>query len=304
MFRRTNLQYIQQSRLSELEVLVHYFGKDLLVWLFAAIVAVRTYLIWRRRIVPSLFWDGLAYGALAYFAGFLLLGMVGAYYLAPVDVIAVLCLGRLAFLSWGKLHPGSKVAASLLVCAILFQSVSLSAYRIFERKNLIRAKVEIANLIQARHKHGDGTAIRLFFPFASRYLTMEFGAYLSYRGIPVEGAGDEPAGTNRVLLVSRAMTNDGLLQDYRGIMGHADDSPDPEDLVIILPDDAASFAEIAPYRDGGDLLLTYEPRPRLPQWFDSLSRRLFFSYPDSFPVPDHWLNASVTLWNGEGVSRD
>ena len=37
-------------------------------------------------------------------------------------------------------------------------------------------------------------AVRLFFPFAGSYVIMEFGAYLSYRGIPVEGAVNEASG--------------------------------------------------------------------------------------------------------------
>jgi len=296
MFRHTSLQYAHQQRIPEAQVLLAYLKMDLLAWLFLAVVVGRSCLIWRRRIAPSLLWDGLAYGAAAYFAGFLFLGLVSPYYLAPMDVIAVLYLGRIAVLSWGKMQPGIRVAALLLLFAILFQNVSLSVFREFERKNFIRANAAIAGVVQAQCQARAGNALRLFFPFSSRNLTMEFGAYLSYRGLRVEGAGDESAATNKVVLVSRAMTKDGLLQDDTSIVGHAGRMPEPGDPSQALPADAVSLAETTPFRDRGDLLLSYEPRPRLPRWFDLLARRLDFPRPNSGPIPDRWLNASVTLW--------
>ena len=296
MFRHTKLQYIQQVRMPELEVLLSYLKVDLLAWLFAIVVLIRIFLIFKRRIVPSPFWDSLAFGGLAYMTAFLFLGMYSGYYWAPTDVIAILYLGRLACLSWEKSRPSIKITVSLALCAVLVQCVLGSTYRLYERKNLIHAKAQIADLIQKQYRHNADGPLRLFFPFTSPYLTMEFAAYLDYRGLPVEEAGNELAGTNRVEIVCRAMTKDGLIQNYRNILGHAGQAPKTGDLVIFLPDDRASRAEVSHYINGGDPIFSYEPRPSIPGWFDFLARHLHFTYVNSFSIPDHWLNASVILW--------
>ena len=94
----------------------------------------------------------------------------------------------------------------------------------------------------------------------------------------------------------KAMTKDGLIQGSRNIIGHAARAPRPGDLVILLPDDHASNADVSPYLHGGNLILSYEPCPPLPRWFDFLARHLHFTYANSFLIPDHWLHASVILW--------
>lgn len=305
MFRHTNLQYAHNARLPELEVLLSYFEADLLAWVFVAVVVVRACLIWKRRIMPSPFWEGLAYGGLAYFAGFLGLGMFSAYYLAPVDVIAVLYLGRCAILSWGNQRLGSRIAVVIAFSGVMIQNVSLSAFREIERMNLIHAKAGIADVILAQCQRNVGTATRIFFPFANRYVTMDFGAYLSYRGVPVEGVDAGSTGETNVVMVSRAMPKDGPFLDYRNIMGHAGRVPEPGDLVIVMPDDYASLAEVAPYQQGGDTIFSYEPHPRVPTWWWSLVRRLHVIFPpwENEPPTDHWLDASVTVWKGMSQPR-
>jgi hypothetical protein len=303
MFGHTRLRYAQQHRLPELDVLLLYLKMNLLTLLLAAVAGARALLIWKRKIIPSPFWEGLAWGGLAYFASYLGLAMYSAYYLAPVDLIAVLYLGRLVALSWNGQRQGRKVVIGLAVCVVLAQIVSLSSVREFERKNLIRAKAEMAGIILARYQHDNGATLRLFFPFASRYVTMEFGAYLSYRGIPIE---DGFMGKPDVLLISRAMPADGKLVDYQNIIGHPGQVPEPLDLVIILPDDNASFADVEPYLKGGDRLFLYDPCARFPQWLWACVKPLHFVSPpfEHQPLPDHWLAASVTAWSGHAESGD
>jgi hypothetical protein len=140
---------------------------DLLALLFVGAVLFRTYLIARRRVAPSLLWDGQAFGAVACFVGYLGLGISAAYYLAPVDLIALLYVGRLAILSAEKMHSWGKLATLVLLVAIVVQDVALSAFRVFEQKSAIHAKGEIAQVVQARYQNAAGNVRRLFFPFAS-----------------------------------------------------------------------------------------------------------------------------------------
>jgi len=293
-----HMQYAHAHAAPAAEVVLAYIKHDLLVWLFVALVLGRAYLILRHRVPPLPLWDGLALGGMACFTSYLYLGMFSCYYLAPVDLIAVLYVGRFAILSWGQRSLGGKVAIMALLGAVLFQDVSLSAFLVFERKNVIHGKAEIARVIKAQCQSGAGNAQRVFFPFANPYRIMEFATYLSYRGLCVEGVPVESAGLNSVALVSRAVAKDGPCVGYASPVCHAGSSPDPGDLVVVLPDDDASLANTTAYLSGGELLLSYEPRPRMPPWFNRLVGRLrvaSFGFRHKMH-PDRWLHASVTAW--------
>jgi hypothetical protein len=291
-------QYTHDYGLPAAEVVLAYFKLDGLAWLFVAVVLGRVHLILRHRALPLPLWDGLAFGGVACFAAYLYLGMFSAYYLAPVDLIAVLYVGRFAILSWGQRGLGSKVAITVLLGAVLFQDLALSAFRVFERKNVIHGKAEIARVIKAQFRSGTENRRRVFFPFARPYNVMEFASYLSYRGFAVEGLPVQSDSMNAVVLVGRAVAKDGPCVDYEKLVCHAATSPDAGDLVITLPDDDASFAEAAPYRSEGELLFSYEPRPRIPQWLIPFVGHLHVASNDFVQkkLPDRWLHASVTAW--------
>ena len=298
MLPHPNVQYAAEHRLSMAGLLLAYIKLDLLAWLFVFVVVGRGYLILRRRVAPSLFWDPLALGGVAYFAAYLGLRIYSAYYLAPADVIAVLYLGRCAILSWPQMHASARVASLALLAAIAFQCVSLSAFRLYERKNLVRARSEMARVVQARYQSSGGTAQRLFFPFAKPSVIMQFAAYLNYRGIPVEEVSPETLAPNNLVLVGSAVPEDGPCILHAEFLCHSGTASDPGDLVIVMPDDEASLTEVAPYRDRGELLFSYEPRPRIPQWLRPFLDRLRIASPHfAFKeLPDRWLQASVTLW--------
>ncbi len=149
------------------QVVLAYARVDLLALLLVAVLLGRSYLIVRNRTAPSLLWDGLAFGGVVCLLAYLRLGMFGMYYLAPVDLIAVLYVGRFAVLSWPRMRAWSKAAALVFTFTVLVQTVAASAYVLFEEKNLIHAKAEIASVVEARYRSGGGTVLSLFFPFAS-----------------------------------------------------------------------------------------------------------------------------------------
>jgi len=296
-----NMQYADERRQPRTEVLFAYLRVDLLVWLFVALMLARVSMILRGRAAPAALWDGLAFGGVFYLAAYPYLGIFATYYLAPVDLIAVLYVGRFAILSWPKVPSWGKVAGLMLAFAIILQDVSLSAMALFERKNIIRGKVETAGIIEAQYDSRAGSAIRLFFPFASPYVIMEFAAYLSYRGVPVEGAADKTAGLDSVILASSAVAEDGPCVEYSSIRCHALSGPDPGDLVIVLPDDEGSFAESSVYRERAELLFSYVPRPPIPQRLFSRIPRIASSsawvpgYMNK-KLPDRWMYAAVMIW--------
>jgi hypothetical protein len=280
------------------ELILNYIRIDILAWLFVAIVLGRAYLVLRRRVAPDLLWDGLALGGTACFVAYLALRIFSIYYMAPVDFIAMLYLGRLLVLSLAKLSSWGKMAAMLMTLVVLAQGVLVSAYTVFERKNIIRGKVEIASLVQGQFQRSSGNVLRLFFPFANPYVIMEFASYLSYRGVSIEGATDGARGPNNVVLAASTATEDGLCVAWLKIRCHVVKGPSPGDLVIVLPDDEPSLAKAWEYRNGGELLLLYEPYPRLSQWLSSLFDQLHIRAlrHGSGTMPGSWLYGSVTLW--------
>jgi hypothetical protein len=298
MFPHWTMQYATGRRLPLLESAVAYLKEDVLAWLLAALVFVRIHRICSHRVNPDPLWDGLAIGAVACLFGYLCLSMYAAYYLAPVDIIAVLYIGRFVILRWGQFAPQLKAVVALTLIAIALQDLSLSAFRAFERKNVIHAKAEMAEVIKKHVPTGPRETQRLFFPFSTPYTVMEYGAYLSYRGVAIDGVVDKPSGPAKIELVSRNTSKSGRCVDYRAIVCNTGMEPDRGDLVILLPDDDASPRQVDAYRDGGDAIFSYEPHPILPRWLFPLVNDLSIVSPIASrkDLTDTWLHASVIVW--------
>jgi hypothetical protein len=290
--------YNDDFRLPMAEVLASYLRVDLLVWVFVAVVLVRVVLILRRDVAPSPLWDGLALAGMSCLGGYLCLRMYSAYYLAPVDLIAILYLGWLAVLSVGKMRFGTKLCALALLSLVLLQDISLSAFRMYERKNVIHAKAEMGRVIEARFESDPQNVKRLFFPFASPFQVLEFASYLNYLGVPVERAQAGFAATGSVELAGEAIKKDGPC-GYRAFVCHAGRGPDPGDLVVVLPDDLTRSDELNSYQhESAGPLFSYHPRPSIPLWLRSYVNCLHVVSPvfAHNQLPDLWLHASVTVW--------
>jgi hypothetical protein len=143
---------------------------------------------------------------------------------------------------------------------------------------------------------------RLFFPFASPYVIMEFAYDLNYRGVPVEGAAAAAGRRNSVVLATRALAKDGALLGLGGRSVSGGSRSRPGDLVIVLPDDEASLAEASRYRERGALCFPMKPRPPMPHWLQSPATDLIghrtiaaFRYTHK-TLSDRWMDASATVW--------
>ncbi len=190
--------------------------------------------------------------------------------MAPVDLIAVLYVGRFAFLIKPQIRSWKTVPALVLGSTLFLYGGALSAFSVFERKNVVHANVRLAGVIAAQSQSDPSHVTRLFFPFSAVYPITEFAAYLVYKGVPVEGGPDNIPGSKSVAIVTKTSTVDQRCVDYRDFICHAANVPAPGDLVIELPDDPESRADINPYRKGGESLLTYTPHPSMPRRIYSL----------------------------------
>ena len=299
MYPHFGARYAVQLRLPFQQMLGSYLQIDLLAFVLILVVSIRSLLIVKGTLSPSLLWDPLALGAVFYIAGYLVLRMQSAYYLAPADVIAVLYLGHLA-LQYARSSVWQTTSLiAVLGIIILAQDVLLSAFRMFEAKNVVHAKALIGKEIQRRYESVPRSVFRIFFPFASPTSQMELGAYLDYRGVPIEG---DPSTLDRgrtVELVGRTIQKDGLCVISRPLICHHVDKPAPGDLVVILPDDGADAADVAEYRrPGDDVLLSYSPYPPMSATVKDLIAPLRVISPKfaRSSLPENFLHASVILW--------
>jgi hypothetical protein len=294
---RPNMNYTITYQLQEpfITTLLSYTRRDVLAWLLAAVAAGRIYLILRGRAASRPLWDGLALGGVACFVAYLYLGLARPWYSAPVDLIAVLYVGRFAVLSLESTRLWSKSIVLSLIFIVVCQSIVFSAAKLYERKNVIHGKVEIARVVEEQYRIRAGHPLRLFFPFTAPYWIMEFAAYLSYHGIPVGGGDVADVGRpDDVVLAGRAIAKDGSCMGYNTtIQCHVAIRPAPGDLVIVLPNDSPSRAQASPYRARGELFY-YEPRPAIPVWLLALIIDLAGHL--HIAIPDGWMEGSVTIW--------
>jgi hypothetical protein len=288
---RPNMNYAFATLRPFVGTLLAYARRDVLAWLLAAVAAGRIYLILRGRVAPLPLWDGLALGGVACFVAYLYLRGVQPHYSAPVDLIGVLYVGRFAVLSLESPRSWSKSIVLSLMFIVVCQNIVLFAATLYERKNAIHGKVEIARVVEEQYRIHTGHPLRLFFPFTDPYWIMEFAAYLSYHGIPPEGGdGADTGRPDDVVLAGLAVAGDGPCVGYQTIQCHAAIRPAPGDLVIVLPDDSASRAQASLYRARGELFY-YEPRPAIPVWLLALIT-------DHLHIAnsDRWMEGSVTIW--------
>lgn len=298
MFPHYNTSYVDEFRLPLAQVLTSYVKLDLLVWVLVAVVIARIVLILRRGVEPSPLWDGLALAGICFLIGYIILRMYGGYYLAPVDLIAVLYLGRLAVLSVKDMGLGTRLCALTLLILVVMQDLSLSAFRMYERKNVIHAKAEIGRMIQARYESDPENVKRLFFPYAKPFVVMEFASYLNYLGVRVEQTPTPSLAASGVMLVGRALQENGPC-GYRPFVCHAASKPDPGDLVVLLPDDSTQGDEWSAYlQQSTAVLISYHARPSIPRsllpYVNHL--RVISTEFSQDQLPDHWLDAAVIVW--------
>ena len=103
-------------------------------------------------------------------------------------------------------------------------------------------------------------------------------------------------GEDSVILATSALPEDGPCVWWTSIRCHAAGGPTSGDLVIILPDDDASLADVSVYR--GKPLFYYEPHPSIPDRLHEFfaSFHIATTRYRSKVVPDRWMDGSLTVW--------
>jgi hypothetical protein len=263
IFPGTNLQYLASRHLSPGETILEYLRLDWLVCIFSGFTIWRFYRVFRGAAPPELIWDGLAAGGLAYFAAYLAMGLTSEYFLAPVDLIAVLYLGRYVYLSWKAVKPRFRAAAAVLSLLVVCNNLDNSTYRVLQRKWTIKEKQRITGAILERYRSDPQHPIKLYFPVTSEYNMAEYAAYLNYRGLTVEEDPPRSGQRPRVELYGANIRRDGPCVRWLPFVCHAG-AEVLERITVILPEDAFSSTGFNAYRQAEERLLPQKQGPSQP----------------------------------------
>lgn len=295
MLPHRSLSYIASTHENVGSALLAYLRIDCIPFVLAVIVIVRLgrFVVSKCELDPL--WDSLALAACVVFACTIGLRLYSGYYLAPVDLIAVLYLGRLASAwiskpSWLR----RSLVAGVFLC-VMAQSVAYSWFRVVERKNVIALKGQFADFLRGYVPDVKDSTVELFFPYANGYRLMELSAFLRYRGFQPAGQQvNSPEAGPSFAVEGRELFNDSRCVEYRDYSCTHRESPEAGALIVVLPDDDASMEDVRDISKDSMLLLSARASAMWTgpdSWF-----RLLHGISPMFPhseLPGHWLQLHV-----------
>ncbi|TRV05561.1 MAG: hypothetical protein EWV89_05185 [Microcystis wesenbergii Mw_QC_B_20070930_S4] len=261
----TESSYASTRAIGYLEVLSNYFYTDLLLIVFLLAIVIRAAYLIKYKKYPDSFYDPLALAAVVYFLVFLKLQIFSRYYMAPVNLIAILYLSRFVY-SWIQGKRFSRVLALFLIFIFIFlRNASYSFFHVVERKNLITAKVRLYQFLKDYQKETQSQKIYLFFPYAHRFFKVnplwtvgELTTFLEYKGLNIRGnLGMENEGVEFIVKLPTHSVNNQPMA-YGEPRFYYGERPESGDIVIVLPDDDVSRQEINQMKQEAELLWHYE----------------------------------------------
>ena len=233
-----------------------YLQRDWLIPIFGAVVFYRLVGCCLRKKKLDPLWDPLAFGAICYFLALIGVSLYADYYLAFVDLIALLYLVE-SCRSW--LRKGLSLRTMAVVAALLLIVIHNAAYStliVMERKQVIGFERQLADFLKNYEGRGDKSETKLYFPFSEGYQLMELSSYLNYRKIPILGA-NSPAShmNNRFAISGGGNFSRSRCVSYRVYACFHSDEAEPGSLIIVSPQDHPSEKEINEIRLIGSPLL-------------------------------------------------
>jgi hypothetical protein len=295
MFPQRNFSYIKGLREPIVSVLLAYLQIDWLPLILLVVLVLRfgLFLFSNGQLDPM--WDPLAVAALAYFFGVVSLRINSGYYMAPVDLFALLYLANMLLL-WLSKASGLRIAVVAVVFSVvLLHDIAYSSFRMVERKGLITTKSQFADFLNGYLSAAKSRNVELFFPYSDGYRLMGLSSYLKYKGFPLQGqhvAGSE--NSPRLVIASRKNFNDSRCVNYRGYTCIHAESADPGALIVILPDDNVSMSDVQRVAADSDLVFSANgcaactKQDSWFRWLHAISAEFSVK-----PLPKHWLQLDV-----------
>jgi hypothetical protein len=226
-----NLQHLNKAI-----VLLQYLQADWIAGLLAVVLFARVLRLAFARLQMEPLWDSLAVAAIAYFAAIVGIGMYQEYYLAPVDLIAVLYLGRLAAL-W--VQQGSAWRTSIIGAAyvcLVTHSGAWSTLLVLDRKERILCEADLSDFLKTYKTANDQRLVEIVFPRASGFRIAEVSAYLKYKGIRLmgqSGVANEPG--PEFVMAGTGNYPSGICHTDKPYLCKHEDKPEDRALVVFLP---------------------------------------------------------------------
>lgn len=157
--------YVELFSTSTFYALTFYLKSNLLLSIFLLTFGLRCiYLISFRR-SPDLLWDSLAFAAFLYFLSFLKLTLIGDYYLAPVDFIAILYLSQLIYNPFLRDHKQViAITTSLTFLSVTAWNSVLSLHLLALMKNNTIGQDKLYSFLDNHISHHPSDNLNLFFP--------------------------------------------------------------------------------------------------------------------------------------------
>ena len=226
MFGRP-LGYVDTHKLDLGTTVMSYLELDPLVFVLLAVVAVRMAKGFRCFGEIDLFWHSLAVGGSLYALAYMGLRLFNAYYMAPVDAIAVIYLMQSARL-WLRGVSPIRVRALIAIGAfIAVLNLLFSVNYFILQKGTIAGNAQFASFIGNFIKTKTTPPVTIFFPHADGYRLMELSAFLEYKGISLSD----------IRMQSPLQFPQGRCVGYRPDRCEHKDDPGGADLIVKLPQD-------------------------------------------------------------------
>jgi hypothetical protein len=295
MLPHRTFSYINGLREPLLSVLLAYLQIDWLSLILLVVLVMRfgLFLFSNGRLDPM--WDPLAIGAIAYFFGVASLRINSGYYMAPVDLFALLYLANMSLLWLSRASRLRIAVLAIVFLSVFLHDIAYSSFRMVERKGVITTKSQFAEFLRGYLRVAKSRSVELFFPYSDGYHLMGLSSYLRYKGLPLAGqraAGDETA--PYLVIASREKFDDSRCVNYRDYACVHTESPVPGALIVILPDDDVSMSDVQRIAKDSDLLFSTNACASCTKpdsWFRSLHAiSAEFSVK---PLPEHWLQLGV-----------
>lgn len=296
MLPHRSFSYISGLQEPLVSVLLAYLQIDWLPFILLVVFALRFGLFLFSHERVDAMWDPLAAGALAYFFGVVSLRIISGYYMAPVDLFALLYLASMSRLWLSRASRLRISVVAIVFLSVLLHDVAYSSFRMVERKGVITTKSQFAEFLRGYLLSTKaGGSAELFFPYSDGYHLMGLSSYLRYKGLPLEGqrpAGDETA--PRLIIAGRKKFVDSRCVNYRDYTCIHAERPAAGALIVILPDDDVSMSDVQRVAKDSHLVFSANACAACTKpdsWFRSLHAiSAEFSVK---PLPEHWLQLNV-----------
>ena len=260
---------LDRQHLDKAAALLTFLRTDWVVALLAVVLLLRVgrFVFAGQQLEPM--WDSLAIAALAYFAAIIGVGIYADYYLAPVDLIAGLYLGRLAAL-WVPQRFSWRMAivGTAYVCLVV-HTAALSTLRILDRKERILRESELASFLKNYKADRGRERVEVFFPKTDGFRMAEISSYLLYKGIRLAGQRVIWAGASTEFVVAGPGNYpSGICHDDKPYRCKHENEPEEGGLIVLLPSDVVRKSDLEQAAKDTTPLVSVESWPE-----DSLTGR-------------------------------